>query len=240
MPKSKISGGHPAVEEQWIWLPQKLYYENQSTVYSGFLKKDLGNYTVAEFKKEYCFEKRISSVKLRFSGDTAFRLYCNGSIVATGPACVGGDFMGNDTVRDNFYAFETVIYPESSKIEFFAAVRMMPVQICEYSKGHGGFMLYGEIAFEDGERTAIKTDETWFVRLNRSYISPRKYDGRVEPSSYVFADVIENVWNTSTAPIPVRVEKELFPKGGDIVLAPHREYGAGAEAVFLRLAVAGA
>ena len=85
--------------------------------------------------------------------------------------------MGNDTVRDNFYSFETIIYPESSTLDFFAAVRMMPVQICEYSKGHGGFMLSAVVTFEDGEQSVIKTDETWLARVNRAYTAPRQFDG---------------------------------------------------------------
>jgi len=211
------------MNEQWIWLPKERYPENQSTVYSGFLKKDRGNYTVAEFQRQYVFEQNIISAKLRFSGDTVFHLYCNGKTVATGPACVGGDFMGNDTVRDNFYSFETEIYPESQTLEFFARVRMMPVQICEYSKGHGGFMLTAELTLADGTQTVVQTDESWFVRLNRAYTAPRSFDGRLSPEPYMSAEVTENVWNTTVAPIPIRVEQELFCKDGNIELAPKEE-----------------
>ena len=218
MLKSKFTDKHPEFEEQWIWLPEKHYPKNQSTKYSYFSNRDNSNYAVTEFKREYSFEKRISSVRLRFSGDTVFRLYCNQEIVATGPACFGGDY-GVAAIPDNFYSFETVIYPDSERIEFFAAVRMMPVQMCDYSKGHGGFMLYGEVTLEDGSRTVIKTDNSWLVRLDHSYISPRKYDGRLEPSPYIPAEIVENIWNTSTAPIPVRVEEPL-PQSSVVELAP--------------------
>ena len=78
--------------EQWIWLPKDIYKNEQTTVYSGFNKDKADNYTVAEFKRTYTFSQKVVRASLRFSGDTAFQLFCNNSIVATGPACVGGDF----------------------------------------------------------------------------------------------------------------------------------------------------
>jgi hypothetical protein len=87
--------------EQWIWLPRGSYPDNQNTIYSGFLDHNRGNFTVAEFKKTYTFSQTVVKADLRFSGDTLFQLWCNGTFVATGPACVGGDFWANETVRNN-------------------------------------------------------------------------------------------------------------------------------------------
>ena len=134
-------------KEQWIWLPKDKYAENQSTVFSGFHDKESANYTVAEFLKEYSFSQKVVCAKLRFSGDTAFQLYCNNAIVATGPVCVGGDFIGNEKRRENFYSSEKTVYPESDNLCFLARVKMMPEQICEYSEGHGGFMLSAILTF---------------------------------------------------------------------------------------------
>ena len=155
--------------EQWIWLPEKFYKNEQTTVYSGFFRENANNYTVAEFKKTYAFQQRIVQAQLRFSGDTVFQLFCNDNIVSTGPACVGGDFLGNETVRDNFYSFETTIALDTTELEFFARVQMYPYHICEYSKGHGGFMLSAIVTFEDGTQTRICTDEDWLVRKNGAY-----------------------------------------------------------------------
>lgn len=96
--------------EQWIWLPEASYPNEQTTVYSGFSKANATHYTVAEFKKTYAFSKKIRQAELRFSGDTVFQLFCNGKIVATGPACVGGDFLGNETLREPFYSFDVTRY----------------------------------------------------------------------------------------------------------------------------------
>ena len=209
--------------ESWIWLPEKYYKNEQTTVYSGFLNSDVKNYTVAEFSKKYEFSKKVIRADLRFSGDTVFQIYCNDSIVATGPACVGGDFIGNETPRDNFYAFAETVYPDSSELDFFARVQMMPYHICEYSKGHGGFMLSAELTFEDNTKQTVCTDETWLVRKNGAYVAPKSFDGRIVPDEFVAAEVISNIWNTVTAPIPVRYEEEMRTENSRIVLSPGEE-----------------
>ena len=209
--------------EQWIWLPTELYPQRQNTIYSGFLDHSQGNFTVAEFQRIYDFQKKIIRAELRFSGDTLFRLWCNGAFVATGPACVGGDFWANETVRSNYYASETVIEPMSDRLEFFARVRMMPVQICDYSRGHGGFMLSAILTFEDGTTEEVVTDESWLVRYHGGYCDPVSYDGRIEPHDFVPAQITDNVWHTETAPIPLRVEEELCPAESVITLAPHEK-----------------
>ena len=210
-------------KEQWIWLPKDKYAENQSTVFSGFHDKESANYTVAEFLKEYSFSQKVVCAKLRFSGDTAFQLYCNNAIVATGPVCVGGDFIGNEKRRENFYSCEKTVYPESDNLCFFARVKMMPEQICEYSEGHGGFMLSAILTFEDGTQEEIFTDESWLVRKNGAYISSAEFNGRISPDEYVNAEITENIWNTETAPIPVREENEMLFENGDIYVLPNEE-----------------
>ncbi len=209
--------------EQWIWLPEKIYKNEQTTVYSGFNKSKADNYTVAEFKRTYAFSQKVVRAELRFSGDTGFQLFCNEGILATGPACVGGDFLGNDTVRDNFYSFETTIYPDTTELDFFARVQMFPYHICEYSKGHGGFMLSAILQLEDGSEEAICTDEIWLVRKNGSYNAPKSFDGRIAPNEFVNAEITDNIWNTITAPIPPREESEVPTEKGRILLEPYEE-----------------
>ena len=209
--------------EQWIWLPKDIYKNEQTTVYSGFNKDKADNYTVAEFKRTYTFSQKVVRASLQFSGDTAFQLFCNDSIVATGPACVGGDFLGNETVRDNFYSFETTICPENTEFYFFARVQMFPYHICEYSKGHGGFMLSALLTFEDGSEMAVHTDETWLARKNGGYNAPKSFDGRIKPDKFTNAEITPNIWNTITAQIPVREETELCPENSSILLTPREE-----------------
>lgn len=209
--------------EQWIWLPEDIYKSEQTTVFSGFNKDKADNYTVAEFKRTYTFSQKVVRAELRFSGDTSFQLFCNDGIIATGPACIGGDFLDNETVRDNFYSFETIICPNTTELDFFARVQMFPYHICEYSKGHGGFMLSALLIFEDGSKQAVFSDESWLVRKNGAYNAPKSYDGRIKPDNFVPAEIAPNIWNTITAPIPVREEAELCFENSTILLAPWEE-----------------
>ena len=209
--------------EKWIWLPADKYPEYQKTKYSGFLPGNDG-YCVAEFSREYKFPKKIRSASLRFSGDTEFQLFCNGEILATGPATVEGDFLGNEKPRPNFYATKMTIKPKTDTLDFFARVKLMPVKLCEYSKGHGGFMLTAYVVFEDGTKTIVFTDDTWKVRYNGRFFAPYCYDGRIEPAPYVDAEEVDNIWHTTTAPLQVREEKNVFPIAGNtIYLRPHEE-----------------
>lgn len=210
--------------EQWIGLPQDLYPECRSNIYSGFAYNDKQQYIVAEFQKKYVFSSNILRAELRFSGDASFQFFCNDKLIATGPPCVGGDFfIGNDTPRENFYAYETMIKPHTNALNFFARVQMLPYQICEYSKGQGGFMLSAILTFEDGSQKQIFTDQTWLVRKNNAYSSPCRYDGRLAGDSYLPAEILENIWHTSVAPIPVREEYALTCKNSHVTVTAGEE-----------------
>ncbi len=211
--------------EKWIWLPQKEYPDSQTTKYSGFDNKTEGNYTVAEFSRVYNFEKNVISLKLIFSGDTEFQLFCNDKFIATGPAFSGGDyFLGSDRPRTDYYKMQTEIKTNTNSICFFARVKMMPYRLCEYSKGHGGFMLSALITFEDGTKTIITTDSSWKVRKNSAYKSPCEYDLRLFSEKYTNAEEIDDIWHAELAPILLRSEEEVYPfENGKILLMPHEE-----------------
>ncbi len=194
--------------ENWIWLPTDKYPDRQTCCYSDLESDKSGLFTVAEFKKNYSFDKKIKSAKLRFSADTALQLYVNGEICATGPASPGGDFLSNDRPRSNFYSSETVIEPDTDELEIFARVRMKPNRGFEFSSGHGGFMLSGELTFDDGTKEIIHTDSSWLVRFNGAYCASRRYDSNIEADEFVNAQEIQNIWHTKTAPIPVATEQK--------------------------------
>ncbi|MBR6709583.1 MAG: hypothetical protein IKL84_07890, partial [Clostridia bacterium] len=208
------------MRDNWIWLPKSSYPDNQTTHFDALSRVPPTTYTVAEFQKKYEFDREIASVNLRFSADTDVQLYCNGEILATGPATVGGDFLGNGRPRQWYYATEMEYAPKSNCLDFFARVKMTPILICEFSRGHGGFTLTAEVQFADGTTTTVGTDESWQVRRNGAYAEPLKYDGRIAPDPYVAAEVTPDIWQAETAPIPPRTEKELFPAEGEIQLQP--------------------
>lgn len=209
--------------ERWIWLPTDRYPNNQTTAFSCGGDPEKYNYTVAEFKKTYTFDKSVKKAILRFSADTAFHLYCNGSLLATGPVVVGGDFLESHRSRDLWYASSIEIFPDSHVLDFFARVKMMPIELCEYSKGKGGFMLTGHIEFEDGTKKVIFTDNSWLCRKNNAYISPKVYNSCNKPDDYVNARLQDNVWFCKDSPIPLRRELEIIPDGNLISLAAGEE-----------------
>lgn len=188
--------------EKWIWLSSEEYPHAQHTNVSAMTGKDECNYCVAEFRKEYSYSKKVREIFLRFSGDTAFELYLNGSVIATGPVPVGGDFLGNNFPRGQHYASEITVNPDSYDLNFYARVKMGPVGIYEYSKGHGGFMLGGCVKFEDGTMDIISTDETWLARKNGAYTKPFEYNGCTKADKWSSAENTPDIWHATTAPLP--------------------------------------
>lgn len=206
--------------EKWIWLDPQKYPAAQNTRYSGCQHDVDCNYTVAEFTKQYRFGKKIRQLDLRFSGDTAFQLYLNGSIVATGPVPAGGDFLCNDFPRGQHYASELTLYPNTDALEFFVQVKMAPVELFEYSQGHGGFMLSGLATFEDDTCTVLTTDRSWLARKNAAFAAPHVYDASLSADAYAPACQTPNIWHARTAPLPLLSEQiiscgEIIVKAGE-------------------------
>ena len=163
------SGGCGMTERTWIWLPETDYPGAQTCPVGAMQDGAQMNFHVTEFEKTYRFDGAVQTLTLCFSGDTAFQLYLNDAVVATGPAVVGGDFIGNDRAREQHYAYRVTLAPREKTLRFFARVMLSPVQICEYSMGRGGFMLTGEGTLADGAAFTLGTDETWHCRLNGAY-----------------------------------------------------------------------
>ncbi len=198
--------------EKWIWLDKQKYPDYQTTIYSGLLeKKEKGNFTVAEFDKEYCFDEEVIQADLRFSADTEFHLYFNGGFLANGPVNVGGDSLYNEMPRSKHYASEITVYPDAFRLHFFARVKMMPCADNEYSRGRGGFMLWAKLRFKNGRVKYITTDRTWMVRRNHAYIGAYCYDQRLDTDVFSPAAEVENIWHTQTAPLKLRMERKVYP-----------------------------
>ena len=198
--------------EKWIWLSPEKYPDNQTTRYSAEGKIPMpGNYTVAEFKKDYSFDSKVVKAELRFSGDTSYVLYLNDEVLATGPINVGGDFLFNDEPRSRHYATEMTVYPDSDALHFFARVTMMPVAINEYSRGRGGFMLEAKLTLDDGRVQYIVTDGTWLARHNRAFTQDCFYNQPLDTDKFAPAAEVFNIWHCETAPIPPRIEEIILP-----------------------------
>ena len=208
------------MKQNWIWLDPVRYPNAQTTVINGFCDKKPEDYAVCEFVKDYTFTQKIRKVTLTYSGDTEFRLYCNGAFVATGPANVGGDFYISETEPwPTHFTFTSEVYPEGNTLDFYARVKLMPVRINEFSKGHGGFMLYGLVELTDGTTQEITTDTSWLCRQNHAYTWPDHYDATQPTDAYAPAVPIENIWHATPAPIPPRTEEDIGAH--TFTVAPH-------------------
>ncbi len=205
--------------EKWIWLNNEKYPENQTTINTVLGNDIKANYAVAEFTKEYVFEKNIEKIDLRFSGDTAFELYLNGEIIATGPVPIGTDFLNGEIRRGQHYASEASFDLNGRKVLLFARVKMGPVGDYEYSQGHGGFMLGAYVTFEDGTKTVISTDESWLAHLNPAYTGRYSFDASKKPDEYSYAQLTENIWHAQTAPLPMLNEEKILPDCKEITLS---------------------
>lgn len=212
--------------EQWIWLPADQYPDRQTTTRSSMSEEDQGkdgHYTVVRCQRVYCFGKPIQSVKIRTSGDTFFRLFVNGSRKVTGPASVGGDFLSNDRVRPQHYATELELSGEfpgldEGRLDFSAVIRMRPIQMFEFSQGHGGFFLTAHVRFFDGTKTVLRTDENWMIQYLPAHTDAGRYDGTLEAPLPVPAQRITNLWHCLTSPLPPAEETMIAPENNRITV----------------------
>ena len=210
----------------WIWLDPELYPERQTARYTGVWAAECDDGTVVEFSREYILDKDIESLRVTYSSDATSQLYVNDSFIGTGPVNIGGDFSFNDRPRENRYYSTLTLSGEVDKpeknrlsfkkdggrVKFLARVRLSPVQICEFSMGHGGFALSAEITTEDGRVHEINTDESWCATLCPQYESASGFDGRraslCERSA---AHSTPDVWNATPSPLPHRIEQKRAP-----------------------------
>ena len=217
--------------EQWIWLPKALYPNYQTSAYNLEFAQFHGEHNFARvaLSRNYDLYCPIKEVQLRFSGDTAFILSCNGIHLASGPASAGGDFLKIDGPIDyrlhplsNYYATELTLTQDSfpgldeGRLYFNAQVRMTPDRLFDQSKGRGGFFLTAKVLFEDGTEDILLTNETWKVQRLTSYTGDGKFDNSFPEEEPVFAERIDNIWNCETSEIPPCVEELL--SGTDIVI----------------------
>ena len=196
--------------ERWIWLPEDLYPQHQTTRYSERDHIHENTYAAVAFSRKYSFAKPIREVEIRCSGDTAFALFCNGRHLMNGPVLPGGDFLdGYHTVPLPSHYATVMSFTEESDcalregiLDLYAQVRMGPSRCFEYSMGHGGYMLSAIVRFADGSLTEVHTDNRWRATVLTAYTGPGRFDNSRPKSISVWAEEIPNRWNCQTAPIP--------------------------------------
>ena len=196
----------------WIWLSEKLYPDNQRTVCTSFADgtSEKRNYCVAEFKKEYEFDEDAESLNVKISADTFFRLYINGEFVGNGPACAGGDFE-NENSPYWHYANNYSLKNTGKKLSVFVQVQLSPVVMTDISCGRGGLAAQINAHFKSGREIELATDESWQCRINKAYTEPFCYDGRIMPPEWSNAEKTSFERHIKDAPIPMLSFEKIRP-----------------------------
>ncbi len=216
--------------EHWIWLPEAQFPKRQLSPYSRFMKTLIAvPHTVARFGKTYTYGQSVTKIDLRFSADCIGRVLLNGQMLAVGPTPSGGDFLDNERPRAVHYATRMTVTPAdcpsiaTGRLAFVGEVRLRPEFLCEYSRGHGGFMLSAQLTFADGTIDYISTGDGWDAQLLGGWIAPRTYDDSIDPTPPLPAQEIENRWHCTDAPIPPCSETRVPVKGLEHVTVPPGE-----------------
>ena len=187
----------------FIWLPSKLYPDNQNTFFNPLAEsKGAGNYTVCRVSKKYIFAEEITHLDITFSADTTCLLMVNGQAAARGPAYSGGDFLNNEKSRQDYYSLCFEYSLNSKEVLFESIVRMMPYHLCEYSRGQGGFYLKCVAHLKNGKTCVLLSDDSWDIELLNSYTSPHFFDNTIKNEPPTKAEIKDDIWEPTPAPIP--------------------------------------
>lgn len=186
----------------WIWLPENKYPNEQKTYFSGLDRLDPNQkYIVCAIKRRYELGTG-AKIEIEVSADTAFLLLCNGKTILRGPAYSGGDFLDNDKPRADYYSFKKEFEVKESYLELYALVRMTPYHISEYSRGQGGFYLFGTATLENGKVITLQSDENWEISYQKSYTYPTLFDSNVKNDEFLQAEIKDDIWHPACAPTP--------------------------------------
>ena len=194
---------------QWIWLDSSQYPEFQ-TNQQHILWPKTGQDCVVDFQKKIYLSDTPKKVTLQVSGDAVFRLWVNGKFIGQGPASAGGDFLLQGSIPW-YYANEYVVTLEEKELLFYAQVRLQPQEMTDIVGGHGGFYLWGKVEYANGTVETFGTDETWEVRINRTFVKPYVYDETVPRNDWEFAVPTKNQRNLQVAPIPPLSFELVYP-----------------------------
>lgn len=169
---------------QWIWADADKYPDIQFSRVNFMAQAPEGQrFAVVAFR----YKKKLKEVPVKVvfsvSGDTAFRFYCNGDYVGSGPVAAGGDF---ECPRPMPYVYYTdyEYKTDSCSLEIYAEVKMGSSVMTEYSCGGGGFILSAEAFFKNGKSQIIHTDEKWECKPLPCHLSDQSADFTLEEEDW--------------------------------------------------------
>jgi hypothetical protein len=210
---------------RWIWLNNSVYPDRQRCRATTFCKNPFP-FTVALMRKAFDIPFIPCRATAWISGDTKYRCWVNGALVARGPAEVGGDFGNCESPDWWFYdgiGLENWLRQRQNVIA--VEVVLGPQVQADYSMGRGGFLFELAIEGEGGDRFTLCTDERWRATLSDADTQPGAYDGRKEyfgwkdldynDSAWPYADIVgtvdESSWALLPREIPMLAESRIPP-----------------------------
>ncbi len=202
-----------------IWLPEKVYPAYQSAHFSADKPRDekVNPYCVAEFRKEYHFDRVPERIKLTVTGASRFFLYVNGAFLGAGPAASGGDFLATGPLGWEFSNHYEIAGAKA--LSLYAIVRLQPEVLTEYNQKMGCFALHGEAVYEDGSEF-FSSDESWLCRVAKEYVTNRIYDASKEKDQWLNAEKVVYPVEHTVAPIPMLdFDKITAAEGEDFILS---------------------
>ena len=196
-----------------IWLPESRYSEQIRSRFNTNLPGSPDErYAVAEFRREYSFQRCPKSVVVTVTGEAQFFLYVNNQFVGLGPVSAGGDFLAERPLPWMFKNRYSL--PGGAKQYVFRAlVRLQPEPLTEYTHERGMFSLRGKAVFDDGEEV-FETDESWSCRIAREYPARGAYDDTVPQDDWTSAQLVFPDVQPRDAGIPMLEFDEVCAREG--------------------------
>ena len=195
----------------WIWLNKEKYPDNQNSSFSHFSENKF-QVTCVSIKKEFDFDKRIKEFVFSFSIDTVGFLYCNGELMCGTTARGPGDFLTRERSVPCYFYQEGRFVPkdDTKSLQISAQIRAGCLELWDFSSGHGGFFLKGEVIFDDGSVSPIETDESWQIKLEPYFMQKEfSYDNTVIDNEYENASKFDFPLKLVKADIKIPKEDEI-------------------------------
>ncbi len=179
---------------KWIWLNRSAFLERQTCRATTFCTNETP-FTVALIRKSFDIPFVPCRATAWISGDTKYRGWINSTLVARGPAEVGGDY-GNCEAPDWWFyeGIDVSSWVRQGRNIIAADVMLGPQVQADYSMGRGGFLLELAIEGEGGERFTVCTDENWRATLSPAETLQDTYDARNEFHGWKDADFDDSAW----------------------------------------------
>lgn len=194
-----------------IWLNKEQYPHEQTSFQTTFCDKSNYKFCIAEFKKDFTFEKNISEISVTICADTKYEVQINGTRTGGGPVYRGGDY-GFRTAPSYTYSDTYRLPINGNKLDFYVSVRLLPNAMAETSLGLGRLGLECSVYFADGTHTYVCTDSSWLSRKNAYYTDINSIDFTAVPNEWIFSDIVPSFPTLIPSPLPNLVSEKILPE----------------------------